>query len=351
ALGIPWLPQTFLVPVARHGPHPDEPADDLAWAREPSEIFLRANPDVQLHHLNDPSQDRLMIQRMTYFRFKKLTLGPAYESFLRACLEPGGTIFVVDCELEWPVTRLGDRHFFQFGALGGPTADEYHHGGSRVTDYLTRYRSHRRQWTPPPADGRQPEAEWGFERALGNDIERFARAQRYAIRTLAFEQPEEASPFIADAYHWWNVRRGVEGRRLLVESFIVMEPYWTVRTGSVPFWMVFNMQPSADALEAYLKQSDPFSHIYLMLFSHGVESIGLAPISRWQSLLAYATSRGAFTGVNVKSYPRDFAVFVRYYDDIVEQIESRYPLPPPLTLAELDLFIDSSPARYRLRWS
>ena len=31
ALGIPWLPQTFLVPVRRSGVHPDEPNDDLVW--------------------------------------------------------------------------------------------------------------------------------------------------------------------------------------------------------------------------------------------------------------------------------------------------------------------------------
>ena len=50
---------------------------------------------------------------------------------------------------------------------------------------------------------------------------------------------------------WATARSGV-GIRLLVESFIVMEPFWTIRTGSVPFWMVFNKLPSAEALEQYL---------------------------------------------------------------------------------------------------
>ncbi|MGH8546387.1 MAG: hypothetical protein ACREX3_22780, partial [Gammaproteobacteria bacterium] len=49
ALGIPWLPQTFLIPVARSGPHPDEPAQDVKWAEEWAPVFLKANPDVQLH--------------------------------------------------------------------------------------------------------------------------------------------------------------------------------------------------------------------------------------------------------------------------------------------------------------
>ena len=38
-----------------------------------------------------------MIQRMTYFRIKRLWLGPAYENFVRQNLEPGGTIFIVEC--------------------------------------------------------------------------------------------------------------------------------------------------------------------------------------------------------------------------------------------------------------
>src|SRR5205823_6480378 len=75
ALGIPWLPQTFLIPVARSGPQPDEPLEDVKWAEPWAAVFLKANPDVQLHHMHDPNQDRLMIQRMAYFRFKQLRLG------------------------------------------------------------------------------------------------------------------------------------------------------------------------------------------------------------------------------------------------------------------------------------
>jgi hypothetical protein len=67
-----------------------------------------------------------------------------------------------------------------------------------------------------------------------------------------------------------NRERGVVGKRLLVESFIVMEPYWTVRTGSASFWMLFNKLTSAEALSAYLDRWDAFDEIYMMLFSHDV---------------------------------------------------------------------------------
>jgi N-acyl-D-amino-acid deacylase len=89
--------------------------------------------------MHDPVQDRLMVRRMSYFRLKKLSLGETYRTFLDQCLEPGGTIVLVDCRLSWPVTDCGGRHLFQFGALGGATAEESYRGGPRLAEYLARY--------------------------------------------------------------------------------------------------------------------------------------------------------------------------------------------------------------------
>jgi hypothetical protein len=96
----------LLVPVARSGPGPDEPLQDIEWAEKWARLFLQVNPDVELHHMHDPNQDRLMIQRMTNFRVKKLGLGPAYENFLRQFLEPGGTIFIIESLVTEP-SELG----------------------------------------------------------------------------------------------------------------------------------------------------------------------------------------------------------------------------------------------------
>ena len=350
ALDIPWLPQTFLIPVARSGPHPDEPLQDVKWAKAYAPSFLEENPDVQLHHMHDPNQDRLMIQRMTYFRVKKLRLGEAYENFVRQSLEPGGTIFIIECGLKWPTTKLAERHIFQFGALGGATADEYHHGGQRVEDYLARYRSHRRQWQAPAPDQLRPEAEWGFEPRLREDIEQFATRHGFRIGRVLFDQPEQPSSLVADFYRWWNRRRSITDARLLVESFIVMEPFWTVRTGSVPFWMVFNKLPSAETLESYLDATDPFDEIYMMLFSHGVESIGLTPLERWRRILQRARKNSSFVGVDERAYPRDFAVFVRYYFDLQRKIRPRYPIPAPVTLSQFDKFISAHGHRHAVQW-
>ena len=263
---------------------------------------------------------------------------------------PGGTIFLVECGLRWPATRLGERYVFQFGALGGATPEEYLNGGERVTDYLARYGSHRRKWEPPRPDGEHPEAEWGFEPQLRNDLEDWVAGRGFAIRRLSFQHPEDLSPWVAEFYRWWNRRRDIETTRLLVESFVVMEPFWVVRTGSVPFWMVFNVEPSARALADYLAGTKAFEKIFLMLFSHGVDSIGLAGVERWRALLAQAERHGEWVGVDPTVYPRDFAVFVRYHDDLRRKVKAHYPLPAPIALKDFDEFVQESAGISHVKW-
>jgi hypothetical protein len=96
ALGTPWLPQTVLVPVRQIDVHPDEPKDGLEAGREPGRILLENNPELQLHHMHDPNQDRLMLDLMTYFRVKWRRLSPSYARFIEDSLQPGGTIVLVD---------------------------------------------------------------------------------------------------------------------------------------------------------------------------------------------------------------------------------------------------------------
>ena len=123
-----------------------------------------------------------------------------------------------------------------------------------------------------------------------------------------------------------------------------------MRTGSVPFWMVSGAEPSAYALQWYLDGADPYDAIYLMLFSHGVESIGLVPLRSWRSILQRARRRGELLGVDEWAYPRDFAALVNYRAEIPRQIAARYPLPGPLSLKQLDAFLQEAGPRYRVRW-
>lgn len=343
ALGAPWLPQTLLVPVRRHGGHPDDPRDCLRRVRPAGEAMLAANPGLILHHMHDANQDRLMIEGMSYFRIKWRRLPPAYRDFLRECLAPGGTLVVSDCGLRWPTTHIADQYVFQHGALGGLTPGEYRHGTPEVARYLARHGSPYRSWDAPEPDGDSPEAEWGFEPELLDDL----RDAAPRVARLRFPHPEALSPAVADLYRSWYVRRGIPGDRLLAESFVLLEPWWALRTGSVPFWMVFNAEGSRRALLSYLDGAEPYDEIRLTLFSHGVESPGMAPIDAWREALGRARKIGVFAGVEPRAYPRDFAVFARAHRDL-SRVRTTYPMPLALSLPEAE---DALTGRDDVTWS
>jgi hypothetical protein len=297
--------------------------------------------------MHDANQDRLMTRHMTYFRVMRRRLGEAYARFLAERLQPGGIVILVECRYSWPTTRVGPRHVFQHGGAGGISAQEYIEGGPRVARWFAELGLDRERWDSPLPDGESPEAEWGFEEALRADVLRFAAAQRYRIVRITFGEPEDPSPLIADLYRWWYRARGLPANRLVVDSFILMDPWWTLRLAAVPFWMKFNTEVSARALEDYLDQSEPYDEINLMLFAHGVHSIGLAPIERWRTVLARARQRGRFVGVDEQAYPADFAVFARY-NPALRRLNGRWPVPPPLGWDEVDEFLDRSGAARRL---
>jgi hypothetical protein len=87
-----------------------------------------------------------------------------------------------------------------------------------------------------------------------------------------------------------------------------------------------------------------------MLFSHGVESVGLAPIERWRSILQRARKHGSFVGVDEERFPRDFAAFIRYHTHL-KKIPSRYPIPAPLPLARLDQYLGRADDRHPVQWT
>src|SRR2546430_11932135 len=86
-----------------------------------------------------------------------------------------------------------------------------------------------------------------------------------------------------------------------------------------------------------------------MLFSHGVESIGLAPIERWRSLLRRARL-GRFLGVDEQAYPQDFGTVARYQPALRRLPGPRYAAAPPLTLADLDAFLGQAGDAYSVTW-
>jgi hypothetical protein len=295
--------------------------------------------------MHDPNQDRLTLRRMAYFRVKRTVLGPAYRKFLTDVLAPGGVIVLAECGRRWPTTTIADRHVFQFGAVGGMPAAEYRDGSPRVSDYLRRYRAGVPRWHAPEPDGDSPEAEWGFEPALRDDIAAFARENGYEVRRLLHDDPEDVSPVVADLYRWWYAERGLTPNRLVVDSFLLLDPWWTLRTGCVPYWTTFPVQPSLDNLNRYLDGAHPFDFLHLALFCHGVESVGVVTADQWRTLLGRARISGTFAVVSPKRYPRDLRTFFRF-QRALRAVPQRHPLPNPLPLADFETWLRDRAGRH-----
>jgi hypothetical protein len=318
ALGVPWLAQTVMVPVRLTG-DPDDPDAELARGREPGRQLLDANPELQLHHVHDQNQLRHIVGLMSYFRVKLRILPDAYRCFVDQHLEPGDTILVVDCTLDWPTTTVGDRHWFQHGAFGGIEPEAY-----------------QRRWGGPPPDDRSPESEWGYEPALDLDLE--ALGDRYRLRWLRFEHPEDLSPVVADVHRHWYGRLGRPTDRLLAESFVAVEPHWAQRTASVPYWMAFSIESSMTRLGRWLDHGDPYNEIRMTLFPHGEDSDGVARSEHWRAVLDRATKLSSLLGASEDRFPVDPRGLVRYRHHLA-RIRHRFDLPPPMALAEAEALL------------
>ena len=346
ALGIPWLPQTWLVSGRRPSLATDDLVGDMEWGRAHVGSLLARNADAVAHQMHDPNQDRLMAARMAYFRMKRRRLGEAYTRLLEVRLTPGAPIVVIECRRLWPVTHVGERHLFQVGGYGGLTPEEYRSADPRIAA-LTGHD----HWETPPVDGHAPEAEWGFEPALLDDVRALATRVGAPVRRLVFDEVEGLTPLVAELYAWWYARHGLPVRGLLVESFMLLEPAWVPRAGLVPWWSAFAVEPSARALEAWLSQGHRFPAAWATAFAHGIRSIGYASPARWASILEAAADRVGLLGVDPDAAPADFAVLVRFHRDLARAAPADRPPPPPLRLQELDDFVSAHGARLGVRWA
>lgn len=349
AMGAPWLPQTFLIPV-KTPDHlsVDAPVERMEWAREPAKQLLKSNPDLQLHHMMDPNQDRPMLDAISYFRVKRLKLGEAYKAFISESLKKNGILLLVECQKRWPGKKIDDRHFFQFGGLGGITPEEYYQGSDEIKAFLKQNKSPVEKWDAPSPDGDILEAEWGFKPALREDIEAFAKENGYQVQRIVYQEPEDLSPFVAELYRWWYRQRNIKPDTLIADMFFLMDPFWTIRTGSVPFWLAFNAKRSIHNLNQYLQHTDSYDNIFMLPFSNGVDGVGLATQDDLEAVLAQAKKKGDFLGTEPDLYPFDFGTYARYQKDIQERIPARYPADDLLTMSQFHEFAQETKGKFHV---
>ncbi|MET9022997.1 hypothetical protein ABZV93_23740 [Actinopolymorpha sp. NPDC004070] len=326
AAGLAWLPQTALLPVRWAGNDPDDPHSAMEFGREVAEPLLDRNPNAVLHHMHDGNQDRLMVAGMTYFRLKWTKLPPAYVEFLAECLEPGAPVITLEDTSTWPTTTVAERHVFQTGAQGGLDAADYLNGSPRVTAFLREQGSPRSRFAAPEPDGRSPEAEWGFEPALGEDVADWAERHGRAHVRVRIPSPQALSGPVARLFRRRIRAAGGAGDRMLVESFVMLDPVQAERSASVPYWTFFGVERARHDVLRHLAAAaaagDPYTDVDVLLFPHGVASAGATPPRTWADLGRHVTGTVRLSASTVARWPAHF-------DDLADYGPMLAALPAP----------------------
>lgn len=205
--------------------------------------------------------------------------------------------------------RPFDRHVFQVGAQGGVDPEDYD----------------RRGIVP---DTEAAEAEWGFDPLLLDDVNQFGARTGHPVHVVHYPDTHALSGPIAGLCRDLLIEAGLAADRLLVESFLLMDPTRARETGLVPLWTIFPVEAAVRVAEDHLR-SNHYRSVHIGLFPHGVESQGIAKPERWREAL-----RGTeieFLGVDTKRYPADFAALVRYGAAL--RAMPRLPVPQPGALS------------------
>jgi hypothetical protein len=310
AMQVPWLPGTVLLPVARKG-DPDRPVDALRFGVNTAPPLLDRNPDVVLHHMHDQVQDRLMVARMTYFRLKWRRLPAAYERFLDDALAPGAPVVLVEDGSDWPVVRLGERHVFQTGAQGG----------REPADYLAAPGA-------PRPDDKSAEAEWGADPELTGAVAAWCAARGHPLVRIGYGGPQAPAHAVATVFRGWLRDRGEAGDRLIVPSFILGDPWRTIAAAAVPFWTFFAVQPALRALDEHLAAADPYRHVDVLLFQHGVRSAGIASPQEWVATVRRHGAQPRLVGLDPRRSPHDIGALGRYGPVLAALPPARKPWTP-----------------------
>jgi hypothetical protein len=304
ALGAPFLSQHFVFSFRG-----DSATDDVAaYQRHGAALadpILARNPTVAVINHYDPVHDRWLISSLNHIRLKLLSLPEAYRRFITARLRPGGAIIFVDCASTWRQYRIGPRHTFQVGGLGG-LSDQ---------DFLDR-------WSLDFPLETQPESEWGTLPELSEGLEQLAREYRYRFVLLRGPSPEW---FAACAHDLWShlfERASLEPQGTLIEMFTCVNPAAVRAASLIPLWLPWNCTDSLAFLNQMTARFDRNQPVLLMLLPNFSLTPDTVSWDEWASALSGFDAR--LLGQRRRLFPSDPAGLWRAGEGLREWCE-RHP--------------------------
>jgi hypothetical protein len=295
-----------------------------------------------------------------------------------------------------------------------------HQSDEQLQDQARSYEHQWLHWNVPAVNCEAPEAEWGAPDSYRASVESFARAHGFKVLVIEHADPRHMAAPIAELFREVNANKrremmtkekddgnaptaagdngltsasviearlpenlppsqdfaksdplGSDGaaavaghacrlslreQKLLVSQFIMVDPWWVLRTGTIPFWTVFSVESAHTSLKCYMtsawRDGRPFRSASAALFSHGTLSIGLVGAHEWMATLSSASllthpthsfheeastasqvqvrddcAGGLLIGVRSDLFPRDFQSLMHMHDRMALVARQRYAMP------------------------
>ena len=323
ALGVPFLSEHFLISFRSPAIHPDDVAAYKARGDGLARPILDRNPDLAVVNHYDPLHDRLLIRHVNHIRVKLLDLPPAYRAFVQARLEPGGAILFIDCQYPWRQYRVGERHTFQVGGLGGVDDEEFIRGSPFIGG-----------WQLDLPLEVQPESEWGTLPRFRQAAEEFARERGYRFVVLRGDSPEHYAELAFRAHRLLSEKEGRPPQGVLVDCFTQLNPEANRLSRLLSCWLPFNCADSLAFLKRMVSHFPPGHPVLFAPLPSLSPSFDTVPLPRWlEALEGFSVM---LVGVNPRLYPFDVASLFRFPRELEAWCRAHPdPVRAQLTVEEL----------------
>lgn len=361
ALQVPFLSQHFLTSFRDHK-HPDDIETYQAHGEALAKRILARNPDLAIINHYDPLHDRFLVRWVNHIRYKLLDLPQAYREAIRRWLKPGGAIIFIDCRYPWRQYRVGERHTFQVGGLGGVSDEEFLAGRPEIEAMQRQEGSPfvggrcpagdrstglaRRGWSLDLPLEIQPESEWGTLPEFRLACQSFARKNGYGFLSLSGDSPEYYSTLAFHAHLAVQRKEGREPQGTFIDCFTQVNPVGARLSSLLPLWLPFNCTDSLAFLKrmtAELPKGQPVLFAPVPNFAGSFDTVEM---DAWMG--AFSGFDVHLLGVNPRHYPADLAALFRFTPAVKDWCD-RHPAPVRARLSLDELQGEHAAANERAR--
>ena len=335
ALGGPFLPQAFVITLARGSFHGDA---DTYLARSMSAALRIANSDPRLMTIQhyDPVHDGWLTRFVNHLRFKLVDLPDAYAEFIRKHLQPGGHVVYLESAAQWLRYRLGERSIFQVGGWGDISAKEFLDGSPRLTAYAKRAGLRTDRWALNSQDWpleNGPESEWGSEPGLSEALERFCQKEGFQFTRIHLEHPDDFSRLAFSAAKKMLAKDDRQPAGTIVECFSQFDSTAALQSGLLPLWLIFNTTDST----RYLKEMSAQFPVDKPVFFSPLATFSLTPdMASWQTCADAIGREFINIGARASHYPADARALIKWAEPLRTWVKkNQQPVISRLTVDEL----------------